>query len=97
MTLLLMNLFALHEIVFEGQKFAQYSNFMQLSSKEKSHKEGVETALKDRAGVSSCPQDKGVQVHWVFIVAISFFCCNTGDEILGLWMLCKLLPQFLVS
>lgn len=27
----------------------------------------------------------------IFIVAISFFCCNTGDEILGLWMLCKFL------
>lgn len=59
-------------------------------------KRGWKLPLKNQAGASSCPQDKGVQVHWFFIVAISFFCCNTEDEILSLWMLCKLHPEFLV-
>lgn len=55
-------MFALHEIVFEGQKFAQYGNFMQFSSKEKTHKEGVETASEESSRWSLSP--------------LVFYCCH---------------------
>lgn len=32
----------------------------------------------------------------IFIAVVFFICCNTWDEILGLWMLCKWHPQFLL-
>lgn len=65
-------MFVLHEIIFEGQKFAQCDNFMQFSLREKkSHKRRGDwkLPLKDRSVISNCPQDKAVKVHWYF------YCC----------------------